>query len=111
MLRVVLTVCCVCVACELHGRATQHSIFAHSLLFALLFLSLAIGQPGRLWNVVRASWLLPSIPISWRELSTFKGRNSEFALPHLMVNGLMVSRIDIPRHKLCTYLGAGSQVT
>ena len=25
MLRVVLTVCCVCVACELHGRATQHS--------------------------------------------------------------------------------------
>ena len=24
MLRVVLTVCCVCVACELHGRATQH---------------------------------------------------------------------------------------
>ena len=25
MLRVVLTVCCVCVACELHGRATQHN--------------------------------------------------------------------------------------
>ena len=25
MLRVVLTVCCVCVACELHGRAMQHN--------------------------------------------------------------------------------------
>ena len=25
VLRVVLTVCCVCVACELHGRATQHN--------------------------------------------------------------------------------------
>ena len=47
MLRVVLTVCCVCVACELHGRATQHSIFAYILCHLSVFCCpFPLGSPG-----------------------------------------------------------------
>ena len=143
MLRVVLTVCCVCVACELHGRATQHTNFANwrvyscgrrSTLGLMLLFCVAGARPWKHDGCV--AWqghatqhfclffaICPSfaVPCHWAaraplerscllatalythvlacclilkhydELSTFKLRNSEFSLPHLMVNGLMQS--------------------
>lgn len=43
LLRFALAACCVCVACDLHGRATQETNLAYALPFDYVLPSQAIG--------------------------------------------------------------------